>query len=192
MNSVAEIKFDKKIKRFIKALQIALDEAELPLQWDIEHLVELFGIEEEDYDRISRENNERMKILIDNYFKKHWVSVFKKTFEEEGFQFIVNLLELSIRGNPIETFEILVDNCHLLESLNNEGTSNLALRYLEDYSSTHSLEEIVNNYSIVFHSMFRDEVINAIKRGTKKNPNIKDSYISCFFGEPKIPQEHMR
>ena len=103
-------KFDKKLSEIIEALQKAVSEEDLPLQWDIDYFASCIGLTDSQKRRdILVNGKEGFRNLVNDIFVEKWKKTLKENFDTNGIDAIVTMLENSIKGNPVKTFEVFVD-----------------------------------------------------------------------------------
>lgn len=134
---------------------------------------------------MTREMENLIKQLTISYFLNGWYSVIDKSFDGEQKTSMNELLETMLDRDPANVYISFSNTYEALLRLNNASEKDIALHNLEDYCKTSSIEDVTNNYGMLFYSKYREEAIDAVKKGFEKNDHVNSDYVSAYFGEEK-------
>lgn len=133
----------------------------------------------------TKEMEENIKDLTKEYFLASWYNVIDRSFDGEQKTSMNELLTTMLEREPASVYISFSNTYEALVRLNNAVEKETALNFLEDYCSNSSIEEVTNIYGMLFYSKYREEAIDAVKKGFEKNNNVNYEYVSAYFGEEK-------
>ena len=122
--------------------------------------------------------------LIKTYYLDAWLATSYKAYEGKELNDMVESLSLMIEMEPIYSYEHFVNLFTVLNGLNSEREEEVmnTLFMIRESAAHLSTEEIINSYSELARTKYKDNVIYAIMDGMKKGPNKKHSqFIACYF-----------
>lgn len=124
--------------------------------------------------------------LIENYFFDRWKLIVNASFTPEQKASMLSLMNALLERDPTNLYLTFSDNCSILLGLCDDELKNKTLKFLEDYSSKKSIEDVTNYYGILFYSVFKDPVTDAFIKGFKHNNFVKDEYVTAYFNGSQL------
>lgn len=130
------------------------------------------------------EVNEIIRNLIRELCFESWDKTIAKSFNESQQRGTVELIAATVQCDASNAYIHFSKIMKLLDMLNDESTKQRALLVLEDYCSSHSFEDLVNDYDLIFRSKYGKEASEARDRGFEKQKMFgkrkKKAYQSYF------------
>lgn len=120
--------------------------------------------------------------LISKFYLDNWSYIINKTFSDSQKVSMFSLMETLYERDPANLYLTFTDNCDILVGLESDDLKIETLKYLEDFSSNKSIEDVTNNYGILFYSNYKDTVTDAFCKGFKHNNKVNEEYVSAYFG----------
>lgn len=130
--------------------------------------------------------------LIKTFYLDAWLATSYKAYEGKELNDMVESLSLMIEMEPIYSYEHFANLFAVLNGLNSEREEEVinTLFMIRESASHLSTEEIINSYSELTRTKYKENVIFAIMDGMKKGPNKKHSqFIACYFNEKAVAGE---
>lgn len=121
--------------------------------------------------------------LISKNFLENWLEVIDKSYDDEQKNYIIQLVNKSVKSDPIHIYRCCSTACNSLAQLGNNTKKNTELKHLEDYSSYSTIEDVENNYGILLYSKYKEEASKAFVKGFKKNNQVNYTFATALFGE---------
>lgn len=155
--------------------------------------------ETELYEKIA-EMNGIIRGMIKKFCVEEWGKTIIENFDESQYMGTAELIVATIQCDASNAYMRFSKVMTLLDLLNDEQTKSEALKLLEEYCSTHSFEDLVNEYDLVFRSKHSKEVSEARNRGFesqklfgRKKKKAYQSYFSASekkkTGDDDIPKQ---
>ena len=142
------------------------------------------GMKDPDIHVITIKMEDDLRLIIKQYCLELWNQTIDENFDSFQKRSMYDLVKTMIDRDPSSIYLSLTNTCDALDKLCKEEEKLAELNYLESYSSINSIEDVANNYGMLFYSIYRDDAINAFKKGFGKNANVNYEYVSAYFGEP--------
>ena len=127
--------------------------------------------------------------LIKAFYVDKWITIAKKAYDEKELKELINTLSLMIEMEPVYSYEHFMKLFDLMNGLNSEREEEVmtTLLKIRDSAVELSTEEIINSYTELSRTKYKDGVIYAIIDGMKKGPNKKHApFIACYFNEKSL------
>jgi len=127
--------------------------------------------------------------LIKTFYVDKWLEIANKAYDEKELKELINTLTLMIEMEPVYSYEHFMNMFDLMNGLNSEKEEEVmtTLLKIRDSAVELSTEEIINSYTELSRTKYKDGVVYAIIDGMKKGPNKKHApFIACYFNEKAL------
>lgn len=142
--------------------------------------------------KLTNEMKSAISQLMKMFYIEKWIEIAKKAYEEDELKQMVDTLSLMIELEPVYSYGHFKKLFGLMDGLNSEKEETVmsTLFQIRDKSSDLSPEEIINSYTELARTKYKDGVIMAIIEGMKKASNKKNvEYIACYFNNESLAGE---
>lgn len=130
--------------------------------------------------------------LIKNFYVEKWIEIANKAYDEKELKELINTLTLMVEMEPVYSYEHFMKLFDLMNGLNSEKEEEVmfTLFKIRDSAVELSTEEIINSYTELARTKYKEGVVYAIIDGMKKGPNKKHTkFIACYFNEKALAGE---
>ena len=127
--------------------------------------------------------------MMKAFYVEKWVAIAKKAYNEKEFNEMLSTLTLMIEMEPVYSYEHFMKLFDLMNGLNSEKEEEVmnTLFQIRENASVLSTEDIINSYTELTRTKYKDGVVYAIIDGVKKGPHKKHSqYIACYFNDKSL------
>lgn len=125
--------------------------------------------------------NELLGEILKKCCFEMWAELISESFDEKHQKSISELVMAMVKSDAANAYAKMSLAADFLLRLNDESKKDSALNSLRAYCSSHSIEEMENNYSIARYSKHRVDVNRACKEGFAKNPKVNRGYVEALF-----------
>ena len=109
--------------------------------------------------------NKDIRLLLKELYLEEWKDVICQSFDKSHQKDAIELIQATIKCDPSNIYRYFSRTSDLLKLLNNDKTKEKALIFFDNYFATHSFDDLVNNYDLVFRSIHAKEVSVARDKG---------------------------
>lgn len=127
--------------------------------------------------------------LIKTFYVDRWITIAKKAYDDKELRELISTLTLMIEMEPVYSYEHFMKLFELMNGLNSEKEEEVmtTLLKIRDSAVELSTEEIINSYTELTRTKYKDGVVYAIIDGMKKGPNKKHApFIACYFNDKSL------
>lgn len=127
--------------------------------------------------------------MMKAFYVGKWADIAKKAYNEKEFNEMLSTLTLMIEMEPVYSYEHFIRLFDLMNGLNSEKEEEVmnTLFQIRENAAVLSTEDIINSYTELTRTKYKDGVVYAIIDGVKKGPHKKHSeYIACYFNDKSL------
>ncbi len=187
-NKVAERKLSlrKNLKKARGVLERVCSECQVSFTKNYPEYVKILNEEFSDIQvqkMTAKIKREVAQIIHENLLGK-WADIAIKAYDAKDLHDLFTTIVFLVNLEPVEAYLQYSNHFSILEGLNNESKASETLQYISDTCVTYTTEDIINYYTELTRTKYKDVVLGAIMEGVKKQEQKEYSdYISSYFVE---------